>query len=80
MGDKKTRQSNQPRGYGGGCASDLWVFGLRQAAGGQRRPCEVHLRHAGGGLLEPRLHGHSGAQRLRQGGTRMVVAVMARVT
>lgn len=50
-----------------GCASDFWVFWLRQAAGGERRPCEVHLRHAGGGFLEPCLHGHSGAQRLRQG-------------
>lgn len=50
-----------------GGASDFWVFRLCQAAGGKRRPCQVHLWHVGGGFLEPCLHGHSGTQRLRQG-------------
>lgn len=41
----------------------------RQPAGGERHPGEVHLRPAGGGHLEPRLHGHAGTPRLRQGET-----------
>lgn len=45
------------------------LFCLRQAAGGERRSCEVHLWHVAGGFLEPCLHGHPGAQRLRQGET-----------
>lgn len=45
----------------------LGVCVCLQPAGGERHPGEVHLWHAGGGLLEPRLHGHTGTQRLRQG-------------
>lgn len=62
------RRMFSTRGLKGVC---LWagVFCLCQAAGGERRSCEVHRWHAAGGFLEPCLHGHPGAQRLRQGET-----------
>lgn len=52
------------------CVCSLAGVAVRQPAGGECRPCEVHLWPVSGGHLEPCLHGHTGTQRLRQGETR----------